>query len=128
MAWFVAHALMVLRPQRPVDQPLFCWENLILLEAELDADLWSMAEKRALEVDASKEYERHSEYPVPARWEFAGIRKIVQVRNDTEEGRLRSGDELSYNTLLLDSQEDVDIFVSGDECSLRLAKDRADDE
>ena len=128
MAWFIAHTLMVLRPERPIDQPLFCWENLILLEAEDDADVWSMAEKRALEVDTSDEYELRSEYSVPSRWEFAGIRKIVEVRNDTEEGRLVSGDELSYNTLLLDGQEDVDRFVSGDQCTLRLARNRPDNE
>ena len=119
---------MALRPERPIDQPLFCWENLILLEAEDGADVWSMAEKRAIEVDRSDEYELHSEYPVPSRWEFAGIRKIVEVRNDSEEGKLVSGDELSYNTILLDGQEDVDRFVSGDPCTLRLAKDHRDNE
>ena len=43
MPWFVAHNLMVLRPQVPIDEPLLCWENMILLEADFAADVWGMA-------------------------------------------------------------------------------------
>jgi hypothetical protein len=123
MAWFVAHTLMVLRPNQPIDRPLFCWENLILIEAEHDDDLWAIAEARALDVDATTEFEMHPVYDVPARWEYAGTRKIVWVRNDTIEDKLVSGDELTYNTLLFGCQEEIDRFVAGAECNVRIADD-----
>lgn len=114
---------MVLRPNRPIDRPLFCWENLILIEANHDDDLWAIAEARTLDVDTSAEFEMHPGCGVPARWEYAGTRKIVWVRNDTVEDKLVSGDELTYNTLLFDSQQDIDRFVAGAECSVRIADD-----
>lgn len=77
MPWFVAHNLMVLRPQTPIDEPLLCWENVILLEAEYDAKVWEMAMKRAIDVDASDKFEMTPHYSVPARWEFAGTRSAV---------------------------------------------------
>lgn len=115
MPWFAAHNLMVLRPETPVTEPLLCWENIILLEAEYDSDIWGMAARRAINVDASDQYAMTPYYSVPARWEFAGTRKIVTVRQDSDGDGLANGDELTFNTLYLD-QNMIDSFVEGDEC------------
>ena len=116
MPWFVAHNLMVLRPQSPVDQPLLCWENMILLEAEYDSNIWDMAKEHAMNVDASEEYVLTPHYCVPARWEFAGTRKIVTVRQDSDSAGLSHGDELTFNTLYIDDQHGINLFVSAAEC------------
>ena len=115
MPWFVAHNLMVLRPKTPIDEPLLCWENMILLEAEHDANVWDMAAKRAVEVDASDDFAVTPYYSVQARWEFAGTRKIVTVRQDSDSDSLSHGDELTFNTLYLD-EDAVSSFVTGGEC------------
>lgn len=125
MPWFAAHNLMVLRPESPVSEPLLCWENVILLEAEYDSDLWELAARRAIEVDASDEYAITPHYTVPARWEFAGTRKIVTVRQDSDGDGLASGDELTFNTLYLDENA-INSFVSGEECDAIIG-DEIDD-
>ena len=102
---------MVLRPQEPIEEPLLCWENMILLEADYEEDIWAIAAKRAIEVDASDEFEKTPNYLVPARWEFAGTRKIVAVRQDTDSDKLSCGDELTFNTLYLNDQSAIDCFV-----------------
>lgn len=106
---------MVLRPETPFGEPLLCWENIILIEAEYYSDIWGMAAKRAIDVDVSDEYTMTPYYTVPARWEFAGTRKIVTVRQDSDGDVLANGDELTFNTLYLD-QTMIDSFVTGDEC------------
>jgi hypothetical protein len=116
---------MVLRPETPIDEPLLCWENIILLEAEYDANVWEMAMRRAMDVDASDEYTLRSDYPVPSRWEFAGTRKIVEVRQDSDGASPANGDELTFNTLYLDKDE-IDKFVSGGECDAIIGNE-ADD-
>lgn len=126
MPWFVAHNLMVLRPKTPIDEPLLCWENMVLLEANYDADLWDLAAKRAHEVDTSIEYEMRSDYPVESRWEFAGTRKIVLVRNDAEGDHLSTGDELSFNRLYLDDEIAVNLYAQGLECEV-IAGDEQND-
>lgn len=125
MPWFAAHNLMVLRPQTPVDEPLLCWENIILLEAEYDADILEMAAKRATDVDVSDGYSMTPYYPVPARWEFAGTRKIVTVRQDSDGDGLANGDELTFNTLYLDPSM-IDSFVSGEECDVIIGDEIED--
>ena len=74
-----------------------------------------MAAQRATGVDVSDEYTTTPHYPVPARWEFAGTRKIVSVRQDSDCDSLANGDELTFNTLYLDPSM-IDSFVSGEEC------------
>jgi hypothetical protein len=127
MPRFVAHNLMVLRPKTPIDQPLLCWENMILLEADFDADLWDLAASRAHEVDTSSEFEMRSEYPVESRWEFAGTRKIVLVREDAEGDQLSAGDELSFNRLYLRDEIAVNLYAQGEECEL-IAGDEQNDQ
>ncbi|MBL9161308.1 MAG: hypothetical protein JNL18_01055 [Planctomycetaceae bacterium] len=99
MPWFVAHNLMVLRLETPIDEPLLCWENMILLEEEYDSNICEMARLRAIDVDSSDEYTLTPHYAVPARWEFAGTRKIVIVRQDSDGEGLNNGDELTFNAL-----------------------------
>lgn len=125
MPWFVAHNLMVLRPQTPVDDPLLCWENMILLEADYGDDIWDLAAKRAIDVDAGDEYSLTPYYSVPARWEFAGTRKIVTVRQDSDDNRLSHGDELTFNTLYLEPDA-VKSYVDGRECDA-IVSDETDD-
>lgn len=117
MPWYVAHALMILRPQHPVDQPLYCWENLLLIWAAEGSDPWEVAQNRAAE-DATAEFEMAPPYEVPSRWEFGGIRKIVEVRHHQSEDELGSGDELSYNIMQFRDDGEIERFVSGQECQV----------
>src|SRR5262249_21689200 len=120
MAWYVAHALMVLRPQSPITGPIFCWENLLLIECQHDEDPWAIAERRAGQ-DADEEYRIQPPYIVPSRWEFGGIRRVVEVRCDTKSDELASGDELTYNTLLFEDEATIEKFVANEECVVRYS-------
>jgi hypothetical protein len=106
MTWYVAHALMVLRPKVPMANPHFCWENLLLIEANENEDPWQIAEARARE-DSQEEFSMQPPCPVPSRWEFAGIRKVIEVLHNVEDERFASGDQLTYNALLFDSPADL---------------------
>ena len=117
MNWYVAHALMILRPQQPIDQPLYCWENLLLISCADGSDPWKIAEKRAAQ-DATQEFELAPPYSVLSRWEFAGIRKVVEVCHHRSDDELRSGDELSYNTLQFSNETEIQRFVAGHKCEV----------
>ena len=123
MPWYVAHAVMVLRPESLIDQPLYCWENRLLIHSINECDAWDAAEHRARDADASEDYEVSPSIRGAARWEFAGIRKLVEVRHDTTDGSLCDGDELTYNTPLLESEHDLGAFVAGKECRVVYGAD-----
>jgi hypothetical protein len=78
-----------------------------------------------MDVDASDEYTLRPDYPVPWRWEFAGTRKIVEVRQDSDGVGLANGDELTFNTLYLD-EEAIDTFISGEECDAIIGNEAED--
>lgn len=95
-----------------------------MISAEEGDDLWAIAKERAL-TDVTTEYTLAPPYPVPSRWEFAGIRKVVEVLHDEQHQKLGSGDELSYNTLLFEDEAEIRNYVAGKECQLRLGNDEA---
>jgi hypothetical protein len=127
MAWYVAHGILV---QEPIDEPrdnFLVWENLYLIEAGESEDPWPIAESRAaLDATADEaDYNLEDGRPSstidgrPARWRFVGVRKIVVVRHDSEDGILCPGDELSFNEFVTNSAEEVEAFARGEAVSIR---------
>jgi hypothetical protein len=126
MAWFVSHAILCHEPIEEPRDSFLIWENLQLIEAS-DSDLaWDLAEERAAQ-DATAQGDEFlpdgspssTINGRPARWRFVGIRKLIEVSHEGEDGVLRPGDELSWNEFLADTEAEVEAFARGDEVVLR---------
>jgi len=126
MAWFVSHAILCLEPIEEPRDNFLIWENLHLVEASDPDKAWTLAEERGARdaTPAGQEFLPDGSPDNrldgrPARWRFVGVRKLISVSHDGEEGILRPGDELSYNEFLADTGAEVEAFARGDEVVLR---------
>ena len=111
MNWYVAHAIMYVRFKDNVQDTYPIWENMILINAQTDEEAMEKASKRA------KQDEGDSDGSFiwdgrPARWCFAGIRKLMSVE-DFEE-RPTCGTEVSYTELGIDNEDNFRKFVNGE--------------
>ena len=125
MVWYVAHAILSLEHLEEPRDRFLIWENLLIIDALDPEQAWEAAETRAAQ-DATPEdaYFLPDGQPAtildgrPARWRYMGVRKVVAVAHDTEEGVLHSGDEVSYNEFEATSIEQVESLARGDEVML----------
>jgi hypothetical protein len=126
MAWYVAHAILSLEHLEEPRDRFLVWENLLIIEAVDSEQAWEAAERRAAQ-DATPE---GSDFlpdgrPAtlfdgrPARWRYVGVRKVVSVSHDTEDGVLHSGDEVSYNEFEMTSIGQVEALARGEEIVVR---------
>jgi hypothetical protein len=115
MMWYGAHIVMAVRYDDPADQTDYpVWENVVLVRADSDEKALQKAEEigRAGEDDGSERLRWDGK---PARWVFAGVRKLIECRTpDDPQDRLRTGTEVTYSQLILDSRETLQKFVKGD--------------
>ena len=126
MPWFIAHAILSLEHLEEPRDHCLVWENLLLVEAPDAQVAWALAEARAIE-DATPEDMLFlpDGRPCnrlggrPAKWRYAGVRKVVQVSHETEQGLLRSGDEVSYNEFEVSSPAEADSLARGEAVLLR---------
>jgi hypothetical protein len=115
MMWYGAHIVMAVRYDDPADQTDYpVWENVVLVRADSDEKALQKAEEigRAGEDDGSERLRWDGK---PARWVFAGVRKLIECRTpDDPQDRLRTGTEVTYSQMILDSRETLQKFVKGD--------------
>jgi hypothetical protein len=128
MAWFAAHAVMCLKCLDGKQEHFPVWENVLLIEAEDDDQAWSKANERGKEDETEggtvmnrdgRTVPRQTLDGRPARWEFAGIRKLIKVRHKGLEDDLRSGDEITFSEFVLASEAEVRYLADGKEVGLR---------
>jgi hypothetical protein len=113
--WYAAHIVMVVKLLEGVQTEFKIWENIILISATSADEAYEKAEIRA-RVD-----EGHDGFTwggIPARWEFAGIRKIVSCVEP--ERRPGDGTELTYSSFEFESEDDLKAFVAGEEVRLKI--------
>jgi hypothetical protein len=117
MTWYAAHVVMVVKYDRGTQKRFPVWENILLIRAASEEQAFEKAEAAgrgaAGNDDGSFRWQGR-----PARWEFAGVRKIVTCA--TENQRPADGDELTYNELEFDSQLAVNAFARGLAASARF--------
>jgi hypothetical protein len=113
--WYAAHVIMAIRYDKPGDQKNYpVWENVVLVRADSDDKALEKAVQlgRADEDDGSEGLRWEGK---PARWVFAGVRKLIECRTpDDPRDRLRTGTEVTYSQMILDSPEALEKFVNGD--------------
>lgn len=108
MAWYAAHAVLVVRYRSGEQTSLPIWENIYLINAASDDQAFKDAEDAArssIEDDPSFTWDGH-----PARWEFVGIRKLITCIVD-ENGNLFSGCEATYSQLEFRTAAELEAFM-----------------
>jgi hypothetical protein len=117
MNWYAAHIVLVVKYKRGSQKSYPAWENVVLIRANSENDAFTKAEEAGLR-DATDDDGSFRWRGRAARWEFAGVRKIVELalRRD----RPSAGDELTYNELEFDSLSAVQKFVQNLPVQLKI--------
>jgi Domain of unknown function (DUF4288) len=127
MAWFAAHIISYVEFQDGVQDKYPVWENIVLIEANSAQEASGLAQKIGIEeYDDPDGSEGLYWEDRPARWVFAGIRKIIESHDtaSTTIGRGASdhspttGTEVSYSQLQVGTREALDALVAGDPVEL----------
>ncbi len=121
--WYAAHAVMLVRFREGEQDEFPVWENIFLVEAPTPQEAMEKAKTRALE-DVSDD-ETMTWNKRPARFEFVGLRKLMQCWSDEEQPS--DGTEVSFNDLLFSSREELDAFVRGEETQVTFQDENPPD-
>lgn len=113
--WYAAHIVMAVKLLEGKQTEFKVWENIILISATSGDEAYEKAEIRARKDEGGDGFTWGG---IPAKWEFAGIRKIVRCVDP--EQRPDDGTELTYSTLTFDCEEDLNLFVDGKEVRLTI--------
>lgn len=111
--WFAAHVILLARFKDGNQDSFPVWENIILIEAESADEAWEKAERNGAESASVGEFSFDDR---PAYWEFAGVRKLLQIGTmDPQErmpgGHEENGIEATYSAFTLKNEEDVRKLV-----------------
>ena len=116
MPWFAAHIVMSVVFKDGVQDSYPLWENIVLLEAGSDDE----AEKKAVQKGRDGEGDSDGSFrwnDRPARWAFAGVRKVIACQDPNSQPR--DGVELTYSELVVDDAETLAKLVNGDPVNVR---------
>ena len=111
--WYSAHIIMAVEFEDPADQTSYpFWENITLVEADSEGEAWERAEAigRGEETDGSDGLRWNKR---PARWKFAGVRKVVECRSDDPGDPPVHGAEVSYSQMSVADKESLAKLVQG---------------
>jgi uncharacterized protein DUF4288 len=121
MAWFAAHAILYFKLKSGEQDRFSVWENVYLIEAEDVDGAWEKAEARARQEEGDDDGTLSVDGQ-PATCVYAGIRKMSEVAHVDEEGRLGSGDEITYSEFEVSDEESVRALVGGEEVSVTFSE------
>lgn len=121
MTWFAAHAVLYFKLKGGAQGRCTVWENVYLIEAEDVDAAWEKAEARARQEEGDDDGSLTVDEQ-PATCVFAGIRKMSEVSHAAEDGRLASGDEITYSEFEVSDEESVRALVTGEEVSVTYPK------
>jgi hypothetical protein len=113
MPWYGVHVVMAVRFKDGNQNAFPAWENLFLVEAASAAAAEKRGQKLGQQIigDAAGKLQWDGR---PARWEFAGVRKSVEISGKAplkhEPG---DGTEVSYNKLEFDSEQALRDYARG---------------
>ena len=121
MPWYAAHAVMFVQFKDGVQDHYPVWENILLIGAPDGDAAYELAIARAKEDegDANSSFTWDDR---PARWVYAGIRKLISVSHQSPTDEIGSGDELTYSEFDLPDREALDRLVAGDEVGLKYVE------
>src|SRR5262249_53109470 len=117
MNWYAAHLIQYFKYRKGKQRSFMVWENIVLVRAASADEAYDKAERFGREDTVDDESLRVGKHP--ARIVFAGVRKIVECVDP--EKRPGDGTEVSYNEMVLRSEEAIRKLVAGKEISVTLA-------
>ncbi|MGF6417895.1 hypothetical protein ABH900_001366 [Stenotrophomonas sp. AN71] len=111
--WYCAHAIFYY--ESPGQDSFLVHENVYLLSADSEEHALDNAKALASEYE-DKSGRLMGEDGRPSLYRFAGIRKLISVETDedTAEGRLHSGMEVTYSVMAVDTLDQVRRLARGD--------------
>jgi hypothetical protein len=111
--WYTAHIIMSVQFDNQADQTTYpVWENIVLIQAPSEDEAWERAEQigRDEQTDGSDGFRWKNK---PARWVFAGIRKLIECRSDDPKDRPVHGAEVSYSQMIVPDKESLIKLANG---------------
>jgi hypothetical protein len=120
MAWYGAHIIMTVRFKDGKQDSFPAWENVHLIEAKdpKEAEAKAASIGRESEGDSSGTFHWSDR---PARWEFAGIRRIIEIANEkSSAGGPTDGAEITYQTVEFETEESLLDYAAGRPAILKV--------
>jgi len=111
MGWYVAHVIIAHRLRNDPEDCIHVWENLYLVEGSSYEEL--VEEATQFGMDSIVDDPKFRIDGKPARQEFVGVRKIIEVQNG--EGPPASGTELTFSSFVVKSGDDLRFLANGDD-------------
>jgi hypothetical protein len=112
---YAAHLIMAVRFDTPRPGPIPFYENVVLIYADSDDD----ALRKACRIGRDEAAVEENDFRWggrPARWEFAGVRKLIACRGPAGSGtdRIGHGAEVTYSEMAVRSEADLKKLVTGE--------------
>ena len=115
--WYAAHLVMYVKLREEGQTRFTVWENVILISAAGEGEAFEKAERRGR--DDAEDDESFRWGGKPARWVFAGVRKLTAC--DEPGRRPGDGTEITYTEMVLDSEQAILRLVNGESASVKIA-------
>ena len=115
--WYAAHLIMYVKFKEHEQKKIPVWENIVLIKADSDDEAFEKAERRGHD-DEGDDDETFRWDEKPAKWVFAGVRKLTRCQQSEE--RPDDGVEISYTELSVDSEDALHKLVSGESVGVRF--------
>ena len=117
MSWYAAHLIMYFKRRKGTQAKFLVWENIVIFQANSSEAAYEKAEKRGREEELVDD-ETLTLGGHPVRMVFAGVRKVTECQD--ESARPTSGSEITYNEMMLRSEDAIGKLVQGNETSVEM--------
>jgi hypothetical protein len=114
--WFTAHLILYVQFKEPPQNRFSVWENIVLIKADSEDEAFAKAERRGREDEGDDDGSFRWDGR-PARWVFAGVRKLIAC--DDPRKRPDDGSEVSYTELEVGSEEELRKLAEGEPVAVR---------
>ena len=114
--WFAAHLILDVKLKEHEQKTVPVWENIVLIRASSEEEAFAKAERRG-QADANDDGGTFRWGGKPARWVFAGVRKLTLCEPADEQPG--DGTEVSYTELRVSSEAAVKKLVNGEVVGVR---------
>lgn len=115
--WYAAHLLMYVKRKNDADRNIPVWENIVLIKADSEESAFAKAEEHGKrdEGDDDGTFRWGGQ---PARWVFAGVRKLTQCEDP--EKRPGHGSEISYTEFEVKSAKVLANLLEGKSAAITV--------
>lgn len=116
MNWYAAHLVMVVKLKKGRQQKFPVWENVVLFRAASEEEAFAKAEERGRKDAAEDPSFRWG--GEPARWEFAGVRKLTPCEDSRR--RPTDGTEVTFLEMEVASEDAIQQLMSGKTVAVKI--------